>query len=57
MAIVDDVISSGETIEAIRRLIEKAGGTVVAAAAILVEGDAEGLEDIIYLKELPVFRE
>jgi adenine phosphoribosyltransferase len=57
VAIVDDVISSGETIEAIRRLIEKAGGTVVAAAAILVEGDAEGLEDIIYLKELPVFRE
>ncbi|CEO89697.1 phosphoribosyltransferase family protein [Syntrophaceticus schinkii] len=57
VAIVDDVISSGETIEAIRRLIEKAGGTVAAAAAILVEGDAEGLEDIIYLKELPVFRE
>lgn len=57
VAIIDDVISSGETIEAVRRLVEKAGGIVSAVAAILVERDAKDLDNIIYLKELPVFKE
>jgi adenine phosphoribosyltransferase len=56
VAIIDDVISSGETIKAIRRLIEKAGGVVAATAAILVEGDAVKRKDIIYLGELPTFK-
>lgn len=55
VAIVDDVISTGESINAVQRLIEKAGGTVVAKAAILAEGDASKMKDIIYIKELPVF--
>lgn len=56
VAIVDDVISTGESINAVQRLIEKAGGTVVAKAAILAEGDASKMEDIIYIKPLPLFR-
>jgi adenine phosphoribosyltransferase len=52
---VDDVISTGESVNAVARLIEKAGGKVVAKAAILAEGDAAKSKDIIYLKELPTF--
>lgn len=55
VAIIDDVISTGESINAVERLVKKAGGLVVAKAAILAEGDAARREDIIYLKELPVF--
>ena len=55
VAIVDDVISTGESINAMQRLIEKAGGKVAAKAAILAEGDAVNMKDIIYLQELPLF--
>ncbi len=55
VAIVDDVISTGESVQAVARLIEKAGGKVVAKVAILAEGDAALNPDIIYLKKLPVF--
>ena len=55
VAIVDDVISTGESLSAIERLVEKAGGEIVAKAAILAEGDAAKREDIIYLEELPLF--
>ncbi|MBC8536996.1 phosphoribosyltransferase family protein [Feifania hominis] len=55
IAIVDDVISTGESLSAIERLVEKAGAEVVAKAAILAEGDAAKRTDIIYLEELPLF--
>ena len=55
VAIVDDVISTGESLSAIERLVEKAGGKIEARAAILAEGDAAKREDIIYLEELPLF--
>lgn len=55
VAIVDDVISTGESVNAVARLVEKAGGTVVAKAAILAEGDAAKSTDIIYLQKLPLF--
>ena len=55
IAIIDDVISSGESLKAIERLIEKAGGNIVAKAAILAEGDAANREDIIFLEALPLF--
>ena len=55
VAIVDDVISTGESLSAIERLVEKAGGEIVAKAAILAEGDAARREDIIFLEELPLF--
>ncbi|MDR3592501.1 MAG: phosphoribosyltransferase family protein [Negativicutes bacterium] len=55
VAIIDDVISTGESIRAVERLINEAGGTVVARAAILAEGDAAERDDIIYLEKLPLF--
>lgn len=55
VAIIDDVISTGESIQAVERLVEKAGGIVAAKAAILAEGDAAKRKDIIFLEELPLF--
>lgn len=55
IVIVDDVISTGESVAAVERLINKAGGEVVAKIAILAEGDAAKRPDIIFLEELPVF--
>ncbi|MGE5507241.1 MAG: phosphoribosyltransferase family protein [Chitinophagales bacterium] len=55
VAIIDDVISTGESVSAVERLVEKAGGTVAARAAILAEGDAVKRPDIIFLGELPLF--
>lgn len=57
VAIIDDVISTGESVGALERLVEKAGGHVAAKAAILAEGDAVHREDIIYLEALPLFRD
>lgn len=53
--IVDDVISTGESLGAVRNLVEKAGGIEAASCAILAEGDAANREDIIYLEKLPLF--
>lgn len=55
VAIIDDVISTGESVQVVERLVEKAGGIVVAKAAILAEGDAANRKDIIFLEELPLF--
>lgn len=55
VAIIDDVISTGESIGAVERLIERAGGTVTARAAILAEGDAAKRQDILFLEKLPLF--
>lgn len=53
--IIDDVISTGESLTAMEKLIEAAGGEIVAKAAILAEGDAKDREDILYVEELPLF--
>ena len=53
--IVDDVISTGESLHALEELVEKAGGTVVGRMAVLAEGDAQNRKDITYLGKLPVF--
>lgn len=53
--IVDDVISTGESLEALKQLVEKAGGKTVGMAAVLAEGDAADRDDIIFLEKLPVF--
>ena len=55
VAILDDVISTGESIKALERLAEKSGAQVVSRAAILAEGDAARREDIIFLEKLPLF--
>lgn len=53
--IVDDVISTGESLKALEILVEKAGGNVVGKMTVLAEGDAQQREDIIYLEKLPLF--
>jgi len=55
VAIIDDVISTGESIEAIERLVKAASGIVTVKAAILAEGDAASREDILFLEKLPLF--
>ena len=53
--IVDDVISTGESLKAVEELVEKAGGIIAGRAFILAEGDAQKRDDVIYLAPLPLF--
>jgi adenine phosphoribosyltransferase len=53
--IVDDVISTGESLHAIEQLVKKSGGEIVGRMAVLAEGDAIDRKDIIYLEKLPLF--
>ncbi|MBP3313534.1 MAG: adenine phosphoribosyltransferase [Oscillospiraceae bacterium] len=53
--IVDDVISTGESLAALEKLVQVAGGEICGRMAILAEGDAQKREDIIYLQDLPLF--
>ena len=53
--ILDDVISTGESLTALEKLTEEAGGTVAVKAAVLAEGDAAERDDIVFLERLPVF--
>ncbi len=53
--ILDDVISTGESIAATEQLVLQAGGIVAGRAAILAEGDAAERDDIIFLQKLPLF--
>ena len=52
---VDDVISTGKSLEALESLIAQTGAEVVGKAAVLAEGDAKDRDDIIFLEELPLF--
>ena len=53
--LVDDVISTGESLKALEALVEKAGGEICGRMAILAEGDAQERPDLIYLEKLPLF--
>ena len=53
--VVDDVISTGESMRAMETLVQQAGANVVARAAVLAEGEAADRKDIIFLKKLPLF--
>ncbi|NLD20003.1 MAG: adenine phosphoribosyltransferase [Clostridiales bacterium] len=53
--IVDDVISTGQSIVAIQELVEKSGGSVVGKMSVLAEGDAFDRDDITVLAKLPLF--
>lgn len=53
--IVDDVISTGESLEALCQLVTKAGGNIVGKMAVLAEGEATKRDDIIFLEPLPLF--
>ncbi len=53
--IVDDVISTGESLLALEKLVNLAGGNIVGKMAVLAEGDAIDRSDLIYLEPLPLF--
>ena len=53
--IVDDVISTGNSLLALEKLAEQVGAEVVGKAAVLAEGDAKDRNDIIFLEPLPLF--
>ncbi len=53
--IVDDVISTGESLHALEELVRRAGGEICGRMAILAEGDAKDRDDLIYLEYLPLF--
>ena len=55
LLIVDDVISTGNSLEALKQLAKAAQANVVGVATILAEGDAAQRDDIIYLEKLPLF--
>lgn len=55
VAIIDDVIATGESLAALEKLVELAGGNIVTRAAVLAELDSVYREDIIFLKEHYVF--
>ena len=55
VVIVDDVISTGESLAAVEKLVEKFDVNVVAKAAVLAEGDAADRDDIVFLEKLPLF--
>ena len=53
--IVDDVISTGESLTALDKLVNAVGGNIVGQMAVLAEGDAADRDDIIFLEKLPLF--
>lgn len=53
--IVDDVISTGESLAALETLVNQVGGNIVGKMAVLAEGEAADRDDIIYLEKLPLF--
>ncbi len=53
--IVDDVISTGESLNALEKLVKEAGGIIAAKAAVLAEGGAADRSDIVFLEKLPLF--
>ena len=52
--VVDDVISTGESLAALENLVTQVGGEIAGRMAILAEGDACAREDLIYLEKLPL---
>lgn len=55
--IVDDVISTGESLKSLETLVNQVGGNIVGRATVLAEGEAADRDDIIFLEKLPLFNE
>ena len=56
VCLLDDVVSTGDSLAALEQLVLKAGGIVEKKAAVLAEGDAAKREDLLFLERLPLFR-
>lgn len=55
VVIVDDVVSTGDSLLALEQLVKQAGGDIVGKATVLAEGDAAKRDDLIFLAPLPLF--
>lgn len=55
--LIDDVISTGSTLQGMRQLMRRAGATIAAEAALATEGDEGQWQDVIALVHLPLFRD
>ncbi|HKZ84694.1 MAG TPA: phosphoribosyltransferase family protein [Anaerolineae bacterium] len=55
IVLVDDVISTGSTLQGMRLILEKAGGQIIATMAVFTEGERAKWKDIIALGHLPLF--
>ena len=53
--VVDDVISTGESLKSIEKLVAQVGGQIAGRMTVLAEGDAAERDDIIFLEKLPLF--
>ena len=53
--VVDDVISTGESLAALDKLVNAVGGNIVGQMSVLAEGEAADRDDIIFLEKLPLF--
>lgn len=53
--IVDDVVSTGQSLHALEQLVQEAGGIICGRMTVLAEGDAQSMEQLIYLEPLPLF--
>ena len=56
VGIVDDVVSTGASLQGLESLVEKAGGIVHKKAFVLAEADAADRDDVIYLASIPLFK-
>ena len=54
IGIVDDVVSTGESLKGLEALVEKAGGIIYKRLFVLAEGDSKDLPDISYLATIPL---
>ncbi len=54
VAIIDDVVSTGNSLNGLEELVSKAGGTISEKAFVLAEGDASFRKDIIFLNSIPL---
>lgn len=54
VGIVDDVISTGESLKGLIALVEKAGGIIYKKVFVLAEGDAKNVKDIYFLQTIPL---
>lgn len=54
VGIVDDVISTGESLAGLEKIVEKAGGIITKKAFVLAEGKAAERKDIVYLATIPL---
>ena len=54
VGIVDDVISTGESLKGLEKLVENAGGIVYKKLFVLAEGDAKDRKDVLYLASIPL---